>query len=282
MAFVVTGATGRLGRLAVEALLESGVAADQVVATGRAVEKLDDLAARGVRVERLDYLDVPEGLLSAGDVLVFVSGSEVGQREAQHRSLVEAATRAGVARIVYTSAPAADDTTLVVAPEHAATEAIIRASGPDFTFLRNGWYSENYLPAFQQAAETGVVIASVGDARIASASIADFAEAAAIVASTEGHDGAVYELSGDVAWSYDELAATFAEVLGRDVAYQSLSPEEHHAALLAAGLDEATAGFLVALDQNTKDGLLSVTTGELTKLLGRPTTPIAETVRTWA
>jgi NAD(P)H dehydrogenase (quinone) len=282
MAIVVTGATGRLGRLAVEALLDRGVPPEGIVATGRSVEKLSDLAARGVRVERLDYSDVADGVLSAGDVLVFVSGSEVGQRLPQHRNVVDAATRAGVARVIYTSAPSADDTTLVVAPEHAATEAMIRESGLRFTFLRNGWYSENYLPAFQQAAETGVVIANAGHGRVASAPIAEFAEAAAVVASTDGHDEAVYELSGDVAWSYDELADAFAEVLGSAVTYQALSADEHRAALLEAGLDEGTAGFLVALGKNTEDGLLAVTTGELTKLLGRPTTPILETVRSWA
>jgi NAD(P)H dehydrogenase (quinone) len=282
MAIVVTGATGRLGRLAVEALLERGVAPAEIVATGRSLDKIADLADRGVRVERLDYLDVPDGLLGSGDVVLFVSGSEIGQRVDQHRNVIDAAARAGVARIVYTSAPSADDTTLIVAPEHAATEKMIRESGLTFTFLRNGWYSENYQQSFQQAAGTGVVIASAGQGRVASAPIADFARAAAVAVSSEGHDNAVYELSGDVAWSYDDLAAAFGEVLGREVAYRPLSPEEHRAALLGAGLDEATAGFLVALDQNTREGLLGVTTGELGKLLGRPTTPIIETVRTWA
>lgn len=281
MAIVVTGATGRLGRLAVEALLDRGVAAADIVATGRSVERIADLAARGVRVERLDYLDVPEGVLSAGDVVLFVSGSEVGRRLAQHRSLVEAARRAGVGRLVYTSAPAADDTALAVAPEHAATEAMIRESGLTSTILRHGWYTENYRPSFEQAAATGVVTGSAGAGRVASAPIADFAEAAAVVLSTEGHDGAVYELSGDVAWSFADLAATFAEVLGREVTYEPQSAEQHRAGLLAAGLDEGTAGFLVALDRNIEDGLLGVTTGDLAKLLGRPTTPLADTVRSW-
>lgn len=281
MAIVVTGATGRLGRLAVEHLLERGVAPEDVVATGRSVEKLADLGERGVRVEKLDYADVPEGVLSAGDVVVLVSSSELGQRVAQHGNVIDAAAKAGVARIIYTSAPSADDTTLVVAPEHAATEVLVRDSGLPFTFLRNGWYSENYVQTFQQAAETGVVASSAGSGRVASAPIGDFAEAAAVVATTDGHDGAVYELSGDVAWSYDDLAAAFAEVLGRDVTHLSLSPEDHRVALLEAGLDEGTTGFLVALDENTADGLLAVTTGELTKLIGHPTTPLIDTVRTW-
>jgi NAD(P)H dehydrogenase (quinone) len=284
MSIVVTGATGHLGRLTVEGLLERGVDPAEIVATGRSVEKLSDLAERGVRVERLDFDDVPESVswLGAGDVVLLVSGSEVGKRVAQHTAVVELAQRAGVGRIVYTSAPAADDTTLVLAPEHAATERVIRASGLPFTFLRNGWYDENYVAAFDQAKATGVVVGSAGDGRVASAPRADYAEAAAVVLSSDGHDDAVYELSGDVAWTLDALAATFGEVLGREVTYQRLTPEEHRQVLIGAGLDEGTAGFVVALDQNTAEGLLAVTTGDLAKLLGRPTVPLVESVRSWA
>lgn len=284
MSIVVTGATGPLGHHVVESLLERGVDPSEVVATGRSVEKLADLADRGVRVERLDFDQVPDSVpwLGAGDVVLLVSGNEIGQRVPQHTAVVELAQRSGAARIVYTSAPAADDTTLVVAPEHAATEQVIRASGLPFTFLRNGWYTENYLPTYDQARATGVVAGSAGDGRIASAPRADFAEAAAVVLSTEGHDNAVYELSGDVAWDFDELASVLTDVLGREVSYQRLTPEEHRQALLGAGLDEGTAGFVVALDGNAADGLLGVTTGELAQLLGRPTVPLAETVRSWA
>lgn len=281
MSIVITGATGHLGRLVVEVLLERG--AGGIVATGRSVERLADLADRGVQVERLDFDDVPESVdwLGPGDVLLLVSGSEVGRRVPQHRAVVDLAARSGVRRIVYTSAPAADDTALVLAPEHAATEQLIRESGLPFTFLRDGWYTENYLPTFEQARQTGVVAGSAGDGRVASAPRSDYAEAAAVVLGTDGHDGAVYELSGDTAWSFDDLARTFGEVLGREVTYQRLSPEEHREALLGAGLDEGTAGFVVALDQNLADGLVAGTSGELAKLLGRPTVPLAETVRTW-
>lgn len=281
MSIVITGATGHLGRLVVESLLERGVT--DVVATGRAVERLADLAERGVRVERLDFDDIPESLdwLGAGDVLLLVSGSEPGIRVPQHEAVIDLAMRSGVRRIAYTSAPAADDTDLVLAPEHAATERLIRDSGLPFTLLRNGWYTENYLPTFEQARESGVVAASVGDGRVASAPRSDFAEAAAIVLSTDGHEGAVYELSGDAAWDYDELARTFGEVLGREVTYDRLTPEAHRELLLSHGLDEGTTGFVVALDQNIAAGLVGVTTGDLGKLLGRPTVPLADTVRTW-
>jgi len=284
MSIVVTGATGRLGRLVVDALLDRGVDPAEVVATGRSVERLADLADRGVRVEHFDFDAVPDTVpwLSADDVLLLVSGSEVGKRVPQHGAVIDLAARSGVRRLVYTSAPAADDTTLIIAPEHAATEALVRESGLAFTFLRNGWYTENYQPSFEQARATGVVAASAADARFASAPRSDFAEAAAVVLTTEGHDGAVYELSGDTTWDFAEFAAVAGEVLGREVVYRSLTPEEHREALLAAGLDEGNAGFVVALDQDARAGLLAVTTGELGKLLGRPTVPLRDTLTSWS
>jgi NAD(P)H dehydrogenase (quinone) len=284
MSYVVTGATGHLGRLADESLLERGVAPVEIVATGRSVERLADLAERGVRVETLDFDHVPESVswLGAGDVVLLVSGSAVGKRVAQHAAVVDLALRSAAARIVYTSAPAATDTTLVLAPEHAATERVIAASGLPYTILRNGWYTENYRQAFDQARATGVVAGSAGDGRIASAPRADYAEAAAVVLSTDGHENAVYELSGDVAWDFDELADVVGKVLGRAVTYQRLTPEQHLQVLADAGLDEGTAGFVVALDGNAAEGLLGVTTGELATLLGRPTVPLGETVSSWA
>ena len=281
MSIVVTGATGQLGRLTVESLLARGVPAEQIVAAGRNADRLAELADKGVRTARIDFTD-PTTLKEAfagADALLLVSGSEVGQRIDQHRNAVDAAKEAGVGRIVYTSAPKATTSALVLAPEHKATEEIIAASGLPSTILRNGWYHENQLPALEQARSTGEIVASAGDGRTASASRRDFAEAAAVVLTEDGHLGKVYELSGDKAWDYTELAATFAEILGRPVIYRSVTPEEHLQILLSAGLDEGTAGFVVALDGNTRDGLLAATTGELRGLIGRPTTPLAEGLR---
>lgn len=283
MSIVVTGATGQLGHLVVEALLDRGVDPAEIVATGRATEKLADLADRGVRVERLSFDDVPDSVpwLGAGDVLLLVSGSEVGQRVPQHQAVVDLAVRSGVRRIAYTSAPAADDTELVLAPEHAATERLIRDSGLPFTFLRNGWYTENYVPAFEQARATGVVAGSAGDGRVASAPRADYADAAAVVLTTEGHEDSVYELSGDETWGFDQLAAAFADALGRDVDYQRLTPEQYRDVLVGAGLGDY-ADLMVAMDRDIAAGLVAVTTGELAKLIGRPTVPMAETVSSWS
>lgn len=282
MSIVVTGATGHLGRLVVEHLLADGVSADQVVATGRRTERLADLAERGVRVATADFAR-PETLAAAFDgaeVVLLVSGSEVGQRVEQHRTAIEAAKAAGVRRVVYTSAPQADTTALVLAPEHKATEEILRASGVTFTILRNGWYTENYVGDVQRAGETGEITGAFGDGRVASAPRDDFAAAAAVVLRTEGHDDAVYELSGDEAWGFTDLAAAASELLGREVTYRPVSAERRRADLAAAGLDEGTVGFVVALEENTRDGLLAATPGDLSRLIGRPTTPLTDALRT--
>jgi NAD(P)H dehydrogenase (quinone) len=281
MSIVVTGATGHLGRLVVTHLLADGVPAERIVAAGRRTETLADLAERGVRVATLDY-GQPETIAAAlegAETVLLVSGSEVGQRVEQHRAVIEAAKAAGVGRLVYTSAPKADTSPLVLAPEHKATEEILRASGLTYTILRNGWYTENYLGDVQQARETGEIVGSFGDGRVASAPRDDFAAAAAVVLRTEGHDDAVYELSGDEAWGFDELAAAASEVLGRPVVYRAVSPEQRAADLAAAGLDEGTVGFVVALEGNTRDGLLAETSGDLSRLIGRPTTPLVDALR---
>ena len=278
MSLVITGATGQLGRLVVDSLLARGTAASDIVATGRNVAKLDDLAARGVAVAELDYTrpETVAAVVEPGDTLLLVSGSEVGQRTAQHTTVIEAAKAAGVARIVYTSAPAATTSALVLAPEHKATEEALVASGVPFTILRNGWYTENYAGEIEKGRDTGAILASVGDGRVASASRKDYADAAAAVLVGEGHEGAVYELSGDTSWDFDELAAAIGTIVGREVVYTRLSPDEHAALLTSFGLDDATVGFVVALDGNIRDGLLGVTTGDLGRLIGRPTTPLAE------
>jgi NAD(P)H dehydrogenase (quinone) len=283
MSVVITGATGHLGRLVVEDLLAGGLPAERITATGRDTAKLADLAARGVATARADF-DDPASLKAAfrgADTLLLVSGSEVGKRVDQHRHAVEAATEAGVGHIVYTSVLNAAETTLVLAPEHKATEEIILASGLPFTLLRNGWYSENYEQQLHQARETGTVLTSAGAGRVASASRPDYAAAAAAVLRDLAlHTGRVYELSGDTAWGFDEFAAAVGEVLGREVVVNNVSPEEHLAVLTGAGLDEGTAGFVVGLDTGTRAGELSSTTGDLSRLIGRPTTPLVETLRT--
>ena len=278
MSLIITGATGHLGRLVVDSLLARGIPASDIVATGRSTDKLADLAARGVTVAELDYAkpETVAAVVKAGDTLLLVSGSEPGNRFEHHAAVIDAAKAAGVARIVYTSATNATTSALVLAPDHKATEEYLVASGVPFTILRNGWYTENYAGEVEKGRENGAIVASVGDGRIASASRADYAEAAAVVLTTEGHEGQVYELSGDVSWDFDDLAAAIGGIVGREVVYTRLTPEEHSALLTSFGLDAGTVGFVVGLDGNIRDGLLGETPGVLSRLIGRPTTPMAE------
>jgi NAD(P)H dehydrogenase (quinone) len=281
MTILVTGATGQLGRLVVDNLLARGVEPTAVRAGARDVARAGDLAELGVQVVPLDY-DAPETVAAAVDgvdALLLVSSSEVGKRAAQHQAVIDAAGAAGVAKLVYTSASKATTSDLVLAPEHKATEEAIAASGIPAVILRNNWYTENYVPDVARAKDTGVIAASVGEGRVASASRIDYAEAAAVALTEDGHIGQVYELGGDVAWSFDELAAAAADLTGRKVRYTPLTTTEHAAALQAAGLDAGTVGFVTALDANIRDGALAETDGTLSRLIGRPTTPLDEGLR---
>ncbi|MDM7830305.1 SDR family oxidoreductase [Cellulomonas edaphi] len=284
MTIAVTGATGHLGRLVVENLLEAGVSPDQLVATGRSVERLSALAERGVRALVAPYEDLAAltTAFAGVDTLVLVSGSEPGVRVAQHTNVIEAARAAGVGRIVYTSIAHADTSDLLLVPEHRATEEVLRSSGVAWTLLRNNWYSENYVATVAHARQTGVVLTSTGTGRVASASRADFAAAAAAVALGTGHEGRTYELSGDVAWSFDELAGILTDVLGRPVSHRSVDTAEHVRLLVEAGLDEGTAGFVAGLDAGIARGDLADATRDLRTLIGRPTTPIADSIRAFA
>ncbi|MEC3980913.1 SDR family oxidoreductase [Amycolatopsis sp. H20-H5] len=275
---VVTGATGQLGRLVVEGLLKKVPAAEIAVAV-RTPEKAADLAARGVQVRTADF-NRPEGLAAAftgADKLLLISGSEVGKRVAQHTAAIAAAKEAGVGHLVYTSILHADTSTLGLAPEHLATERAILDSGLPFTLLRNGWYTENYASAIAQAAEHGSFAGSAGGGEVASASRADYADAAVEVLTGHGHEGQVYELSGDVAWNYETLAAELTRLTGKEVAYRNLSAEQHHEFLVGAGLPAEFAAALVSYDQGIAYGQLDATPGTLRALLGHPATPLAET-----
>lgn len=281
MSTLITGASGHLGRLVVASLLERGVPAGEIVAGARDTAAIADLAALGVVTRHLDYTDTASisAALEGVDKVLLISGSAVGQRAIQHANVIDAAKAVGIQYLVYTSAPKATTSALILAPEHKATEESIAASGIPAVILRNGWYTENYAGQLAQSAASGELVASVGDGRVSSASRKDFAEAAAVVLTEPGHLGNIYELSGDVAWDYTELAAAISTVTGTDVAYRAVTPEEHAALLTAAGLDEGTIGFVVALDGNTRDGLLGETSGDLGRLIGRPTTPLVEGLR---
>lgn len=281
MSIVVTAATGQLGTHVITSLLERGVPAGKILATGRSQERLAPLAELGVRTAVLDYEQAADGVFSAGDTVLLISSSEVGQRARQHKNVLDAAVNAGVGRLVYTSLAAADTTSIVLGPEHVETEEAIKASGLTYTFLRNGWYTENSVPTFEQAAATGSILSSAGDGLTSSATRADYADAAAVVLTTEGHDNATYELGGDAAWTAADLASVFTDVLGRDIVLHAVDGDKHAEVLGGAGLDEGMIGFLTGIDASTARGDLHVTSGDLSRLIGRPTTSLADTVRTW-
>ncbi|QCB97824.1 NAD(P)-dependent oxidoreductase [Arthrobacter sp. PAMC25564] len=278
--YAVTGATGQLGALVMEALLGQDVNPADIVAIVRNPAKAAGLFERGIDVRQADYTepDTLAAALAGVDNLLLISGSEVGRRVAQHSNVVAAAMAAGVRRIAYTSVLRADTTALALAPEHKATEAIIRDSGIEFTFLRNGWYTENYTGQLGQYLQAGAVVGAAGDAKVAAATRADFAAAAAIVLTGEGHGNQIYELGG-VPFGFAELAATVSDITGRVIPYRNASLAEYQQGLIAAGLDEGTAGFFAALEANTAAGDLDTDSEDLAKLLGRPATPLSEAVR---
>ncbi|MFF0499979.1 SDR family oxidoreductase [Nocardia aobensis] len=285
MTFAVIGATGQLGRLTLSALTTRGVPASDVVAIGRNPAALEDIRELGFRATTADMNDPSsiESSLSGVSELLLISGSEVGKRLDQHQATIDAAARAGLRRIVYTSVLNAADPGVLIAAEHIATEDHLKASGPAFTILRNAWYTENHQQDFAAAAATGKIVSNLGEGRIATATRRDLAEAAAVtLAETEKHENTIYELSGDTAWNYSEFAAAAGEVLGREIEYVPVDDETYAQQVQSAGIDAQTAGFLVALNANLREGALSLTTSDLRTLIGHPTTTLVDTLRQWS
>ncbi|MGF4046248.1 SDR family oxidoreductase [Paenarthrobacter nitroguajacolicus] len=280
MSIAITAATGRYGRAAIDALLRRGVPAHQIVAVGRNPEKLAELSGLGIATRVADYGD-PAALKAAfADVekLLFVSGTEVGTRLQQHRNVVDAAARAGVGLIAYTSVVKADTSTLMVAPDHKATEAYIRESGLPFVFLRNSWYMANYTDMAAAYVGTGEVLGAAGDGRVSAATHADYADAAAAVLSTSGHENTVYELGGDTAFTVGEYAQALSESSNRDVVYRDLSKGDYVAALGGFGFPADLAEVFADGDLGVARGDLLIDSGDLGRLIGRPTAKMRDAV----
>ena len=282
MSLVVTGASGHLGRLTVQALLDRGVAANRIVATARTPESLTDLADSGVVVRHADYSD-PQSLKEAfadADRVLLVSSNAVGQRIEQHRNVVDAAREAGVDLIAYTSAPRADITQMLLAAEHAATERLIRDSGLDYVFLRNSWYLENYTEQLATTLEHKAILGSAGNGRVSGATRADYAAAAAAVLAGDGPRNHTYELGGDTAFTLGEYAETLSGLVGETIAYVDQPPAEYQAFLESVGLPEPLARVMADSDVAVARGDLLVESGDLSRLIGRPTTGLADAIRT--
>lgn len=276
MTIAVTGATGQLGRLVLGHLL-SRVARDQVVALARSTGRAGDLE---VAVRPGDY-DRPETLkcgLAGIQTLLLISSSEVGRRVTQHAAVIDAAVRAGVQRIVYTSLLHADRSSLSLADEHRATEAMLAGSGIAVTILRNGWYTENYTGSAAAALSAGALSGSAGNARISSAARADYAEAAAVVLAEEGHEGRVYELAGDDAWTLADLASEISRQAGKCIPYRNLAEADYAELLVSRGLPPHLAQAIAGWDSAAAGGALLDETRQLSRLIGRPTTSLAASV----
>lgn len=266
----ITGATGQLGRIVVEKIKEK-VEKDHLVVLVRTPQKAAEL---GLEARTFDYEKPEVEALKGIDKLLLISGNEIGKRLEQHTKVIEAAVKAGVKLIVYTSLLRADNSTLSLAGEHFGTEQALKASGIPYVILRNGWYTENLTSSLAETIASGVLYGSAGDGKTASATRADFAEAAVAVLTTEGHTGKVYELAGDEAYTMSELAAEIARLSGKGVHYVDLPVDEYVAALIAAGLPEMWAQFYGGTHVSTKNGDLFDDGHQLSKLIGRPTTPL--------
>ncbi|AJE67323.1 SDR family oxidoreductase [Corynebacterium glutamicum] len=278
MRIAVTGATGSLGGHVVDSLLNKGVAVSDIVAIVRNEEKAADLKARGIALGVATFED--EAALTAAlegvDRLVFISGSEVGQRVAQHTNVINAAKAAGVTFIAYTSLLNLDTSKLALAPEHIATEKLLAESGIDHALLRNGWYWENYESSIGAAKATGKVFGAAEGARVSAAARKDYAEAAAVVITSDNQAGKVYELAGAPALTYPEIAAGIGEVIGSEAEYVNLSVEEYQNALEQAGVPAEFAALLAGMDPIIAEGALYSDSTDLQDLIGRPSTSIVE------
>lgn len=277
---VITGATGQLGRLVIATLLKK-VPANKLMAAVRDTEKAHDIAALGVTVRYADY-DQPaswDAALKGAEKVLLISSSEVGRRTQQHQTVIDAAKRAGVSLLAYTSILHADTSSLILAQEHQETEAAILASGLPYAILRNGWYTENYTQGIPRALSQGAVYGCADQGRVSSASRQDYANAAAEVLRGEHHAGKIYELAGDEAFSMAELAAAVSKLSGQSIQYINLPEQDYKNALIGAGLPEAFAGLLADADKGVAKGQLFDDSRQLSQLIGVPTTALESVVR---
>jgi NAD(P)H dehydrogenase (quinone) len=274
MTLALTGATGQLGRLAITALKARGHAP---VALVRDPAKAADL---GTEARAFDYKNSATlaPALAGVTTLVLVSSNDFDDRVGQHRNVIAAAKAAGVGRILYTSLLRADTSPMLLAADHKATEEAIRASGLGFTILRNGWYTENHTGSLAGAIAAGALIGSAGEGRFSAAARADYAEAIAATAAGQGHEGKTYELAGDTGYSYTDLAAEVSRQTSKVIPYNDLPPATYAGILQSFGLPEGFAHVLADSDVQAGQGALFDDSRTLSRLIGRPTTPMADTV----
>lgn len=280
MKIAITGATGQLGNLVIEQLLQL-TTAQNIVALVRNVNKAEHFKAQGIELREFDY-DRPETLVPALlgiDKLLLISANEIGRRTPQHQAVIDAAKVAGVPYLAYTSLLRADTSPLGLAQEHRETEKLIQDSGITYTFLRNNWYSENYLAGVAHTIEIGTLFGAAQDGRISSASRIDYAEAAAKVLTSTGHENKTYELAGSESFSLSDLATFIGQAVNKDIIYQNLSAEEYTQGLTQAGLPAGLVDVIVDADIQTIQGAMYSDSKDLEQLIGRKTTNIQDAIK---
>ena len=280
MKIAITGATGQLGHYVIQALLTK-TDAQNIVALVRDLNKDQHLKAQGVELRHFDY-DQTETLapaLEGIDKLLLISANEIGRRTPQHQVVIQAAQQSKVPYIAYTSLLNADTSALGLSQEHRETEALIKESGLAYTFLRNNWYTENYLAGLSHAIESGTLYGAANDGKISSASRIDYAEAAATVLVSDTHENRIYELAGSTAFTLQDLADAISEVSGQAVQYKNLTSEQYHQGLVQAGLPTGLVDVIVDADVKTQTGAMFSDSKDLEKLIRRKTTSIQEEIK---
>lgn len=280
MKIAITGATGQLGHHVIQSLLTK-TDAQNIIALVRDPSKAQDLKTQGIELRHFDY-DRPETLapaLTGVDKLLLISANEVGSRTPQHQAVIQAAQQSQVPYIAYTSLLKADTSPLGLSQEHRETEALIKNSGLSYTFLRNNWYTENYLAGLSHVIESGILYGAANEGKISSASRIDYAEAAATVLVNEGHDNKTYELAGSTSYTLKDLAGAISEVSGKPVQYQNLTADQYHQALSQAGLPTGLVDVIVDADVQTQSGAMFSDIKDLEKLIGHTTTSIQQEIK---
>jgi NAD(P)H dehydrogenase (quinone) len=280
--FGITGATGELGQLVIDELLKSGVKGQDIAVLVRNPEKAKNYTAKGIQVRVANY-DEPKTLESALkgiDRLLLISSSEVGKRFPQHKAVIDAAIKNNVSFVAYTSLLKADTSKMELAKEHLETENYFKASGLNYTLLRNSWYTENYTMSAKSAIEHGTVFGTAANAKISAAPRRDYALAAVKVLTEKGHEGKVYELAGDTAFTLSEYAGLLSELTHKKIAYNNLSEAEFHKLLVQIGLPDGLAFILADSEAKARDyDALYDNSGTLSKLIGRKTVTLLETLK---
>jgi NAD(P)H dehydrogenase (quinone) len=282
---VMTGASGNYGRALTDMLIAAGRASDLILIT-RSPDKLADRVRQGCTVRYGDF-DKPETLRDAvqsAATMMLISGTRVGARVVQHQAAVDAAVAAGAGHIVYTSFIGIDDPAnpAEVRHDHIETERLIKASGTEWTMLRDAHYADAMiLMAGPGVIASGQWVSNAGTGKEAMVWRDDCAACAAAVLTGAGHGGQTYNITGPERQTFAECAALMAEITGCPVAYVPVDDAAMYAMFDAMGIprrpvdDQSVGGIpwnsddMVTFGQAIRDGFLDICTDDVERLTGR-------------